>query len=74
VLREAGGYAATYCALGNDHEWVDTVITLAGEEHRAPEIWEGRRQAGLAHSAGFTWDGYAQRMIDIYEQVVGGHA
>jgi glycosyltransferase involved in cell wall biosynthesis len=74
VLREAGGYAATYCALGSDHEWVDTVITLAGEEQRAPEIWEGRRQAGLAQAAGFTWDGYAQRMLDIYEQVVGGHA
>jgi glycosyltransferase involved in cell wall biosynthesis len=71
VLREAGGYAATYCALNSDHEWVDTVITLAGEEGRAPETWEARRQDGMAQAARFTWDTYAQRMIDIYDQLAG---
>jgi glycosyltransferase involved in cell wall biosynthesis len=67
VLREAGGLAATYCDAGNDHEWVDTVITLAAELSRAPETWDARRKAGLMQAAGFTWDAYAQRMIEIYE-------
>jgi glycosyltransferase involved in cell wall biosynthesis len=71
VLREVGGYAATYCSPDNDHEWVDTVIMLSWEEHRSPETWEGRRQAGMAQAAGFTWDGYAQRMINIYDQLAG---
>jgi len=70
VLRESGGHAATYCALGSDHEWVDTVIVLAAEKARAPETWAERQKAGLARAAGFTWDAYAQRMIDIYDQLV----
>ena len=69
VLRESGGVAATYCALGNNHEWVDTVMVLAAEKARAPETWAERQTAGLARAAGFTWDAYAQRMIDIYDQL-----
>ncbi|MGH9329493.1 MAG: glycosyltransferase family 4 protein, partial [Vicinamibacterales bacterium] len=71
ALREAGGHAATYCAAGNDHEWVDAVIALTGESARAPATWEGRRKAGLARAARFTWDAYAQRMIDIYDELAG---
>jgi glycosyltransferase involved in cell wall biosynthesis len=74
VLREAGGHAATYCAHGNDHEWVDAVTVLAAEKTRSPAAWAARQAAGLAQAAGFTWDTYAQRMIDIYEQLAGGHA
>ena len=43
---------------------------LAAEKARAPETWAERQTAGLAQAAGFTWDAYAQRMIDIYEQLV----
>jgi glycosyltransferase involved in cell wall biosynthesis len=71
ALREAGGHAATYCAPRNDHEWVDAVVALANEQERAPATWAARREAGLARAAQCTWDDYAQRMIDVYDHVIG---
>ncbi|HEX5632266.1 MAG TPA: glycosyltransferase, partial [Gemmatimonadales bacterium] len=50
ALREAGGYAAVYCRVGDVHVWTNTVSGLLDERERHPEIWE-RRRADALHAA-----------------------
>ena len=71
VLRETGGHAAIYCEADRVEEWVDVICTLSGERDRSPELFEVRRRRGLEHAAHFSWDEYASRMIDIYDQIAG---
>jgi glycosyltransferase involved in cell wall biosynthesis len=72
VLREIGGTAATYAPVADPDRWAELVETLLTERSASPDAWEGRRRAALARAAGFTWEGYAQRMAGIYAEVAGG--
>jgi glycosyltransferase involved in cell wall biosynthesis len=71
VLRETGGHAAIYCEPDRVEEWVDVICTLGGERDRSPELFEVRRRRGFEHAAHFSWDAYASRMIDIYDEIAG---
>ena len=69
VLREVGGDAAEYCPLGEPSVWAVRVTSLLRERESRPDLWEGRRAAGLARAAAFTWTRYAEAMQDIYERI-----
>jgi glycosyltransferase involved in cell wall biosynthesis len=71
MLRETGGHAAIYCEPDRVEEWVDVICTLSGERDRSPDLFEVRRRRGFEHAARFSWDAYASRMIDIYDEIAG---
>jgi glycosyltransferase involved in cell wall biosynthesis len=70
VPRETGGNAASYSPLDDLESWVRTVMALLGERRDRPEAWSERRRAGVRHAARFTWDAYADRMVEIYGRVI----
>lgn len=72
VLREVGGTAASYAAVGNVVEWVATVCALLAERERSFDAWRRRTGASTAQAAGFTWERCAARMAAIYAEVASG--
>ncbi|MHB2033924.1 MAG: glycosyltransferase family 4 protein [Gemmatimonadaceae bacterium] len=72
VLREVGGAAATYAAVGDVAEWVDTVCALLTERANAFDTWRRRTAAARAQAAGFTWERCAARMAAVYAEVADG--
>jgi glycosyltransferase involved in cell wall biosynthesis len=69
VLREVGGDAAEYCAVGEPSSWATRICELLGERDHQPAQWSARRSSGLMRSAAFTWSRYASGMQDVYERV-----
>ena len=69
VLHEVGGAVATYCPLEDLAVWADTVVARLNERREAPHAWEQRRQAGLALASRFTWTGYADAVVKIYQRI-----
>jgi glycosyltransferase involved in cell wall biosynthesis len=66
VLRELGGDAVAYAALGDIGQWRDTVVSLLAEREQAPERWRARKAGGVARAAEFSWSHYAARVVDVY--------
>jgi glycosyltransferase involved in cell wall biosynthesis len=71
VLREVGGSAASYCAVGDVSAWRDRIVALLGERDRAPAEWRARRQAGRARAAEFSWSRYTERVANLYYKLAG---
>ena len=69
VLREVGGDAAEYSPVADVEAWSAKVIELLTEHRLNPGKWQKRRDAGIAHSARFTWSQYARSMVSVYQQV-----
>lgn len=69
ALREVGGDAATYCAVGDIGEWARAVASLLDERASGEGAWQHRTSAGLARAAEFTWQRYAERVADIYRHL-----
>jgi glycosyltransferase involved in cell wall biosynthesis len=70
VLREVGGDVAIYCPVGDTHAWSNTIVRLlelAGANDRARLKL---REACVEHASRFTWCDYADRMVDVYSQVL----
>jgi glycosyltransferase involved in cell wall biosynthesis len=61
VLREIGGAAATYCAVGDIAGW--TGATVAALQR------PGKREAGFANAARFSWSENAAQTARVYEQL-----
>jgi glycosyltransferase involved in cell wall biosynthesis len=63
VLREVGGTAATYCAVGDIDSWKSAVVSAL----------EGRinREAGFANAARFSWSENAAQTAQVYEKLLG---
>lgn len=72
VLREVGGAAASYAAVGNVAQWVDAVCALLTEREKSFDTWRRRTAAARAQAAGFTWERCAGRMAAVYAEVAGG--
>jgi glycosyltransferase involved in cell wall biosynthesis len=70
VLREVGGTAATYCAVGDIDAWKDAVVR-AIERRQNPEHRRLDRESSLANAARFSWSENAARTVRVYEQVLG---
>jgi glycosyltransferase involved in cell wall biosynthesis len=71
VLREVGGSAASYCAVGDVSAWRDRILALLGERDRAPGDWRARRQAGRSRAAEFSWLRYTERVANLYYRLAG---
>lgn len=71
VLREVGGYAAAYCAVGDVRAWRDRIFELLKERDENGEEWLGRRDFALDRAAEFSWSRYTDRVADIYAELCG---
>jgi glycosyltransferase involved in cell wall biosynthesis len=69
VLREVGGEAAEYCAVGDIDTWTHAIMRLL-QERNDQDAWQRRRDLGLHRASSFTWAGYARRMAGIYSDLL----
>jgi glycosyltransferase involved in cell wall biosynthesis len=72
ALREVGGPAAEYCAVGDIERWTGTVSRLLAERREDPEGWQRRRTAGITQSQRFDWREHARRMTAVYRDLLAG--
>ena len=72
VLREVGGEAATYAAVGDVGAWAAASLSLLAERAGDIEAWRVRRERGLARASMFRWEEHARRLAAIYRHVLGG--
>jgi glycosyltransferase involved in cell wall biosynthesis len=70
VLREVGGVAAVYAALGDVDGWRDAVLQLLKEPADRPLHDFGRRSR-LEQASRFRWDRQAAAMAAIYRELSG---
>ncbi len=61
VLREVGGAAATYCAVGDIAAWKDAIIAALNTDSR---------QNGFANAARFSWSVNAAETVDVYNSLL----
>jgi glycosyltransferase involved in cell wall biosynthesis len=71
VLREVGGDAASYCAVGETHAWRDEILHLLAERERVPAAWRRRQNAGLERAAEFSWSRYTDNVAALYRTLAG---
>ena len=74
VLREVGGEAAAFCAMGDVEAWSARILALLGERDRDARAWSARREAALSQACRFTWTGHAAAMREIYLRVACGRS
>lgn len=70
VLREVGGPAASYCAVGDVERWAHMLRDLLQERQTQPDRWMARRKACILQAAQFSWDAHARSMVDIYRRAL----
>lgn len=70
VLREVGGDAAVYAALGDVDGWREAILGLLGEQADDRLQNLGRRKR-LEQASRFRWDRHAAAMAAIYREVSG---
>jgi len=63
VLREVGGRAALYAAVGDVPQWTDAVLDLLSERR---ELAAGRRRACVEQAKLFSWPKVAARTAELY--------
>lgn len=72
ALREVGGDAATYCAVGDIDAWVSAINGLLDEREERPADWLARQERGIRRAEAFSWSKYAREIASLYEQVANG--
>jgi glycosyltransferase involved in cell wall biosynthesis len=72
VLREVGGDAAQFAAVGDVAAWTAAALELIRERCDDPVRCTARRAAGLARATNFSWSETAQRYVELYRQVMNG--
>lgn len=72
ALREVGGDAATYCAVGEVDAWVAAINELLDERDERPDEWVMRQERGIRRAEAFSWSKYAREIASLYEQVATG--
>jgi len=65
VLREVGGGAATYAALGDVPGWTNAVLGVVQE---GVDAGTANRGKALQQASRFRWDNYAAAMAAIYRE------
>jgi glycosyltransferase involved in cell wall biosynthesis len=70
ALREVGGGAAEYAAVGDIDQWTSAVLGLLGEEQREGEVLATRRRAMLERAKNFSWRSSAAQMNRIYRELL----
>jgi glycosyltransferase involved in cell wall biosynthesis len=64
VLREVGGTAAAYCAVGDIEGWTEAVVGAIQNRNLD-------RERAFANAARFSWSENAKQTARVYEQVLG---
>jgi len=72
ALREVGGDAATYCAVGDIDAWVSAINALLDEREERAAEWGARQARGIRRAEAFSWSKYAREIASLYEQVANG--
>jgi len=67
VLKEVGGAAVDYCAVGDTEAWARTVRALLDERRGDSMRWSARQAAGRLRARCFSWSQFAARLTDIYQ-------
>ena len=70
ALREAGGFGAIYCRVGDLDAWTAAVGTLLRERQDGGDDWVARRNRALAHGRRFTLAAHAVGMTNVYRDVL----
>ena len=71
VLREVGGDAPLYRAVGDVPAWTEAVGLLLDIRRRRDETWHARRAAGLEQARRFHWSAHADRLAALYAKMAG---
>jgi glycosyltransferase involved in cell wall biosynthesis len=66
ALREVGGSAVQYAAVGDVHDWTTAVLNLLGELRRDHKLSAKRRQTGVERAKNFSWRKNADRTVELY--------
>jgi glycosyltransferase involved in cell wall biosynthesis len=69
-LREVGGALASYCPVGDVDSWVSSVGALLDERAGDASGWAARRAAASADARRFDALTHAQRMLDVYRELL----
>jgi len=69
VLREVGGDAARYCAVGDVTAWVRATTELLHGVRDGAQRIDGRREQAIAQAARFSWSDYASKTAAVYFDV-----
>jgi len=72
ALREVGGDAVTYCAVGDVDDWSAAIGTLLEERTRRPDDWTARQTRGISRADAFSWSKYAREIAALYDRVANG--
>ena len=67
VLREVGGHVASYAPVGDIPAWTEAVLEILAEP---PPSAAARRASGLARARLYSWSDHADRLEEIYRDVL----
>lgn len=71
ALREVGGEAISYCAVGDIEGWSRAIADLLDERDRRPGDWTRRRELGIRRAESFSWSRYAGEIAALYVRMAG---
>jgi len=72
ALREVGGEAVTYCAVGEVESWAAAIGALLEERMHRPDDWAARQDRGIRRADAFSWSKYAREIAALYDRVANG--
>ena len=74
ALREVGGDAVTYCAVGDLESWTAAIDALLEEREQQPSEWAARQERGVRRAEAFSWSKYAREIASLYERIANERA
>ena len=74
ALREVGGDAVEYCAVGDVEGWTAAIGGLLEEREQRPDEWAVRQERGVRRAEAFSWSKYAREIAALYGRVANGTA
>ncbi len=69
ALREVGGAAAEFLAVGDAPAWIAAALRLIDERANDPARFRARCSDGIGHAAKYSWSDYARRYVELYRRV-----
>ena len=70
AFREVAGDAAVYRAVGEVAAWGEAALAMLQERACLDDAWRARRDAGIVRARQFSWDRHANRLAEIYREVL----
>jgi glycosyltransferase involved in cell wall biosynthesis len=70
VLREVGGNAVSYCAIGDVDGWSRAIVDLIHERDADSRAHLERRDRATAHASRFSWSANAERAAHAYRDLL----